>query len=37
MKLYHGKYIIPGLVVFLIVVAVLIWRPWGLFGTELRT
>ena len=23
-------------VVFLIVVAVLIWRPWGLFGTELR-
>jgi branched-subunit amino acid ABC-type transport system permease component len=24
-------------VVFLIVVAVLIWRPWGLFGTELRT
>lgn len=24
-------------VIFLIVVAVLIWRPWGLFGTELRT
>jgi branched-subunit amino acid ABC-type transport system permease component len=24
-------------IVFLIVVAVLIWRPWGLFGTELRT
>ena len=24
-------------VVFLIVVAVLIWRPWGLFGTELRS
>jgi branched-subunit amino acid ABC-type transport system permease component len=23
-------------VVFLIVVAVLMWRPWGLFGTELR-
>lgn len=23
-------------VVFLIVIAVLIWRPWGLFGTELR-
>ena len=23
-------------VIFLIVVAVLIWRPWGLFGTELR-
>jgi branched-subunit amino acid ABC-type transport system permease component len=23
-------------VVYLIVVAVLIWRPWGLFGTELR-
>jgi branched-subunit amino acid ABC-type transport system permease component len=23
-------------VVFLIVVGVLIWRPWGLFGTELR-
>jgi branched-subunit amino acid ABC-type transport system permease component len=23
-------------VVFLIVVAVLVWRPWGLFGTELR-
>ncbi|WP_213736986.1 branched-chain amino acid ABC transporter permease [Bradyrhizobium sp. dw_411] len=24
-------------VVFLIVVAILIWRPWGLFGSELRT
>ena len=24
-------------VIFLIVIAVLIWRPWGLFGTELRT
>ena len=24
-------------VVFLIVVVVLIWRPWGLFGTELRS
>ena len=24
-------------IVFLIVIAVLIWRPWGLFGTELRT
>lgn len=23
-------------VIFLIVVAVLIWRPWGLFGTEMR-
>jgi branched-chain amino acid transport system permease protein len=23
--------------VFLIVVAILIWRPWGLFGSELRT
>jgi branched-subunit amino acid ABC-type transport system permease component len=23
-------------IVFLIVVSVLIWRPWGLFGTELR-
>jgi branched-subunit amino acid ABC-type transport system permease component len=22
--------------IFLIVVVVLIWRPWGLFGTELR-
>jgi branched-subunit amino acid ABC-type transport system permease component len=24
-------------IVFLIVVVVLVWRPWGLFGTELRT
>ena len=24
-------------VIFLIVIAVLIWRPWGLFGTELRS
>jgi branched-subunit amino acid ABC-type transport system permease component len=24
-------------IIFLIVIAVLIWRPWGLFGTELRT
>lgn len=24
-------------VIFLIVIAVLVWRPWGLFGTELRT
>lgn len=24
-------------IVFLIVIAVLVWRPWGLFGTELRT
>jgi branched-chain amino acid transport system permease protein len=24
-------------IVFLIVIGVLIWRPWGLFGTELRT
>jgi branched-subunit amino acid ABC-type transport system permease component len=23
-------------VIFLILVAVLIWRPWGLFGTEMR-
>jgi branched-subunit amino acid ABC-type transport system permease component len=23
-------------VIFLIVVGVLIWRPWGLFGTEMR-
>jgi len=23
-------------VIFLIVIAVLVWRPWGLFGTELR-
>jgi branched-subunit amino acid ABC-type transport system permease component len=23
-------------IIFLILVAVLIWRPWGLFGTELR-
>ena len=23
-------------VIFLIVIGVLIWRPWGLFGTELR-
>jgi branched-subunit amino acid ABC-type transport system permease component len=22
--------------IFLIVIVVLIWRPWGLFGTELR-
>lgn len=24
-------------IVYLVVIAVLIWRPWGLFGTELRT
>lgn len=24
-------------IIFLIVIMVLIWRPWGLFGTELRT
>jgi branched-subunit amino acid ABC-type transport system permease component len=24
-------------VIFLIVIAVLIWRPWGLFGTEMRS
>jgi branched-subunit amino acid ABC-type transport system permease component len=24
-------------IIFLIVIAVLVWRPWGLFGTELRT
>ena len=24
-------------IIFLIVIGVLIWRPWGLFGTELRT
>jgi branched-subunit amino acid ABC-type transport system permease component len=24
-------------VIFVIVIVVLIWRPWGLFGTELRT
>ena len=30
-------YIMPlGFVIFLIVIAVLILRPWGLFGTELR-
>jgi branched-subunit amino acid ABC-type transport system permease component len=23
-------------IIFLILVAVLIWRPWGLFGTEMR-